>query len=228
MTEFIFALHMPISPPSTDHAEPATGAADPAGDDVLCQPCGVQDPLHVRDDLGPDATAQSAREIPEVYIPTAAEVARHNLTHMPYRSWCRICVACCKPNTPHRSLPPFSRRLPLVCLDYCFIRDSVDHDLLTFCVVRVYPYRAIAAIPCQVKGDNDYGTARLASFIYACGLPRLTYRCDQESALNTMIQGALNRLNIDGTFAGGVPENSAVGESQSNSYAERSVLEAEI
>ena len=47
-------------------------------------------------------------------------------------------------------------------------------------------------------------------------------------ALNKMIQGALKILNIDGKFAGGVPENSAVGESQSNSRSERAVLEAEI
>ena len=43
-----------------------------------------------------------------------------------------------------------------------------------------------------------------------------------------MVQGALRMLQSDGKFAGGAPENSAVGESQSNSRAERAVLEAEI
>ena len=63
--------------------------------------------------------------------------------------------------------------MPLLCLDYCFIRDSTDEDLLTVCVARADPYRAIAAIPCDVKGDNSDATGRLAAFIRACGLPRL-------------------------------------------------------
>ena len=42
-----------------------------------------------------------------------------------------------------------------------------------------------------------------------------------------MISSALSRLGKEGSFAGGVQENSAVGESQSNSRAERAVQEVE-
>ena len=107
--------------------------------------------------------------------------------------------------------------------DYCFVRDRHDQDLLTVLVARLYPSRAIIAIPCDVKGPDEYATKRLAAFLKASGVERLVYMCDQESALRTMIDSALQLLRREGTYMGAVPERSAVGESQSNGRAERSV-----
>ena len=45
---------------------------------------------------------QTGMPLPEPYVPTAAEVAAHNLTHLPYRCWCPHCVAARRPNTQHR------------------------------------------------------------------------------------------------------------------------------
>ena len=36
--------------------------------------------------------------------PSAEDVAFHNLTHFPYRSWCKHCVACKRTNTIHKSV----------------------------------------------------------------------------------------------------------------------------
>ena len=41
-----------------------------------------------------------AQGLPEPRQPTKAEVARHNLTHLPYRSWCPHCLAARRPNAP--------------------------------------------------------------------------------------------------------------------------------
>ena len=59
----------------------------------------VGDEAKIVDDSGRDGAgnivqAQRPRDLPEVYVPSPAEVARHNLTHLPYRRWCKICVAC--------------------------------------------------------------------------------------------------------------------------------------
>ena len=51
------------------------------------------------------------KALPEVYEPTAEEVAKHSLTHLPYRRWCKWCVAARMANVPHWSLPPFSREV---------------------------------------------------------------------------------------------------------------------
>ena len=60
---------------------------------------------------------RKAKPLPEVKPPTAAEEARHRLTHIPYRRWCRWCVMARMLNTPHRRLPPFSREIPLIVFD---------------------------------------------------------------------------------------------------------------
>ena len=46
---------------------------------------------------------------------------------------------------------------------------------------------------------------------------------DQESALRSVIEGALKECEKDGEWVGGVPAMSAAGESQSNGRAERTV-----
>ena len=112
--------------------------------------------------------------------------------------------------------------------NYCFVRNARDEDLLVLIVIRIYPWLATYCIPCDVKGSDVYAENKLSGCIRSCGVVRMAYMCDQESALNVMMQAALRLLKLDGEFAGGVPENSAVGESQSNSRAERAVLEAEL
>ena len=68
-------------------------------------------------DVPPVEGAQTPKALPDVKPRTAAEVALHNLTHLPYRKWCRWCVAARRPNTPHLGLQPLSRILPLLCID---------------------------------------------------------------------------------------------------------------
>ena len=152
----ICALRSPVSPSASgpkDHIPTPSIPAEDVGDDaaeLLCRPCAV-------DDLAGDpereghAAAQRPRALPDVYVPTKAEVERHNLTHLPYRNWCRICVAGKKPNTPHRSLPPYSRRIPLLVLDYASLRAKDDTVLLTMCSGRLYPWRDVASIVCETK-----------------------------------------------------------------------------
>ena len=45
--------------------------------------------------------AKRARMPPTPPKPTDLEVMTHNLTHMPYRSWCEICVKARGKNEPH-------------------------------------------------------------------------------------------------------------------------------
>ena len=54
-------------------------------------------------DVEDDTVVQPAKALPQPKVPTAAEVAAHCLTHLPYRSWCPHCVASRRPNTQHRS-----------------------------------------------------------------------------------------------------------------------------
>ena len=82
-------------------------------------------------------------------------------------------------------------------------------------------------IPCEQKGEDTYAINRLANFIKNSGVRKLVYMADQESALATLMSKAVHKVGITGELVSAVPENSSVGESQSNGRAERAVQEAE-
>ena len=49
-----------------------------------------------------DAEVRQPNTIPSPLDPTAEEVAQHNLSHLPFRSWCPACVGAKAPAQPHR------------------------------------------------------------------------------------------------------------------------------
>ena len=174
-----------------------------------------------------DSKDHVPKTLPDVTGPTDNEIARHNLTHLPYRSWCRWCVMSRKPNPKHLRSHFAKRDVPLLVGDYAFVRSSTDQDLLTLFIGRIYPTRELVIIPCEQKGDDPYAVNRLANFIRNSGVRKLVYMADQESALATLMRNAIDKVGITGELVSAVPENSSVGESQSNGRAERAVQEAE-
>ena len=195
------------------------------------------------DDLveaGTEAEAQLPRGVPAPLEPSPAEIAKHNLTHFPYRSWCPHCLACRRPNAHHRQSRSHSatRKIPLFCADYCFVKESHDEDMATVLAGRLYPSMAVLATVCDTKGPKDErALARLTTFIKESGYPRLVYKSDQERAIAAMIEEALRQAGRTGvpedpdTFESGLSqaicEHSAVGESASNGRAERTVQAVE-
>ena len=85
--------------------------------------------------------AHGPRELPSPRTPSDSERRKHDLTHLPYASWCPFCVACRRANSHHRRSHESERTIPLLVGDYGFIRDSQDQDLTTVLVLRLYPYR---------------------------------------------------------------------------------------
>ena len=119
----------------------------------------------------------------------------------------------------HRRLPPFLRKQILFVLDDCFINHGSDKTFLTVLVRHLYPSRAIFATPFDSKGPDAHCTARLASFVHACGVQQMSYTCDQEGAVRTCMQEALEVAKGRAEWISAVPENSPA----SNGRAERSV-----
>ena len=168
----------PVSPPIS-----MMTAASSTGDAAL--PEEVHGEVVEKD--GKSVEGPVVKALPEVYQPTAEELAKHCLTHLPYRRWCKWCVAARMANFPHWTMPPFSRECPLLVMDYCFLKHPGEDAFLTVLVGRTYPSRAIFACPCSAKGPDPYATRRLAAFLRSCGMLNFTYMCGQESALRTMI-----------------------------------------
>ena len=176
-------------------------------------------------DLDSGVAVQIPRGLPSPPQPSKEEKARHDLTHINYRSWCPHCVFGRRNNTPHNTSQSSRRNIPLFCADYCFLRDIDDPDNVPCLVGRLYPSKAIFASICDKKGADDPVVKRLANFIKESGLSKMVYKTDQESALRSTIEEALRRTGRSGVFESfeAVPELSAVGESASNGKAERAV-----
>ena len=101
--------------------EEAPIAAD--AEDLTCIPCGDV----VQDDEG--VASQIHRSLPEPKPPSREDVRKHNLTHWPYRSLCPWCVMGRRNADPHfQAKGADDRYLPLLVLDYAFLRDKEDDD----------------------------------------------------------------------------------------------------
>ena len=167
------------------------------------------------------------KALPSPKLPSRAEVEHHNLTHIPYRSWCPICVAARRKNNAHRSGQEKERTVPLLCADYCFVRESSDDDLLSVLVGRIYPSTSLVAVPCERKGHDPYTIHRMTTFMKSNGISNVVYKSDQEPAIRRLLDDVVAEATKKGDVFGAVPEMSAVGESQSNGRAEAAVQQWE-
>ena len=95
----------------------------------------------------------------EPRAPSARERARHNLMKFPYRRWCRHCVAGRPSNVAHKRSTSGPRSRPVFHLDYCFLCDARDQDLLTCLVGRMQPSKMRFACPCDSKGIDPMRSA---------------------------------------------------------------------
>ena len=154
----------------------------------------------------PDGKAMPAKGLPEVCQPTAEEQAKHALTHLPYRRWCKWCVAARMLNVPHWVRPSFSRDKPLRVFDECFLKHSGQEKCLTVLVARLYPSRAIFGVSCYSKGPHPFVTRRLAAFLRACGVSNFSFMSDQEGSIRTMIDEAIQLTKGRGEWVGAVQE----------------------
>ena len=73
------------------------------------------------------AEAHDARIKPSPTAPTVMEVARHDATHVPYRSWCPICVAASakEDSHPRKGKEHTEMGLPIIDFDYDLLEEQL-------------------------------------------------------------------------------------------------------
>ena len=144
----------------------------------LCGVCGDDEDV-VQDEQGEGFIIPKG--IPEPKAPPIEAQRRHNLTHWPYAPWCPHCVMARRLNSPHFQARrgDQTRSLPLLVLDYCFVRNEQEQDSVTVLVGKLYPYRRTFACVVDTKGGTDgYAVDRLAEFIRTSGITRFVYKTD--------------------------------------------------
>ena len=177
----------------------------------------------VQDDEG--EAFQIPKCLPCPKAPSREMVRRHNATHWPYASWCEWCVSTRRNSDPHlRNKDGSNRSVPLLVMDYCFLKTVDEEETQKTLVGKLYPARKSFAFIVDHKGTDAYAVSRLTEFIKESGLHKFVYKCDQESSIRALMDESIKQCGRAGNWTDStVPENSAVGSSASNARAERSV-----
>ena len=203
---------------SASEAAPAAAAAAaaPAAQEEIAGAGEGGGPEHAEDAVVP-------KPAPSPCSPTRAERESHEATHLPYRSWCSICVQGRADNPHRRRAPPSAddeRRLPEVHIDYAFLRRADSDDLAKLVILKALPSRAMRAWVVPSKGVVDGSTAeRVYKGIREMGIRApCIIKCDGEPAVEALREEVMNRMG-----EGAVPQNPPVGESQSNGVIENGV-----
>ena len=70
-------------------------------------------------------------------LPSQEEIDLHELTHLPFRNWCRHCVKGCGLETSQKKVERDVGAIPEDHFDYCFLSEDVGADnMLTVLVAR--------------------------------------------------------------------------------------------
>ena len=120
--------------------------------------------------------------------PTPEERAKHDLTHLPARPWCPVCVEARATEDPHYKQTSEEKKAGLaqICSDYCEIGENeADKTDKQCCIVaRDRWTQAMHAALLSCKGTGDETAAiGLRDFIYSTGYTRLELKTDGEPAL---------------------------------------------
>ena len=112
--------------------------------------------------------------------PTAAEREEHELTHLPYRAWCRHCVRGRRKSEAHRELDAESQHtVPHVSIDYCFLGQD-ESKCMPVLVQRDRKTRFTFSEVVPVKGTgHPYCVKQTVANLVTLGHPKLLLKCDQ-------------------------------------------------
>ena len=164
--------------------------------------------------------ARKAKGIKVDERPTQEEVDLHELTHLPFRSWCAHCVKGKAKGLPHHKSDSNST-IPVVSIDYTFMRDGKKEDDESGMPIMVLKDRETGKILSRVypaKGVTNYTVKRLSSDIQLLGHKKVILKSDNENAIVALKKAVKNERPEDIQL-----EESPAYDSKSNGDAERAI-----
>ena len=140
--------------------------------------------------------------------PSKEEVELHNLTHIPAKPWCPICIAAKAGRAPHRAVPPDEKtRAPTtIALDYlhlkadCTKEEDDSNNAWATALVGVdtglnYPFAASVL----KKGPNEkYIVSSLIAWVKQLCHRKLKLRYDNEPAMVELAERVLAEAANEG------------------------------
>ena len=157
--------------------------------------------------------------------PSQAEVDEHELTHLPYRNWCRHCVRGRGKESPHRKQEGQEATMPEVHWDFMFLGEENDPgNTMTALVGKERLTKMSMSTVVPNKSTGEFVCKRAMAFLseIGCKTGDITMKSDQEPAMLAILNDMAKLRSIEG---GGrfVLEHSPVGARESNGIVERQI-----
>ena len=160
--------------------------------------------------------------------PSEKEVVEHELTHLPYRNWCAVCVRAKGKDLDHRKEVREEREISEYCFDFCFPGDELGYKLTILSgKERLTGMTMGVAVP--TKGaSGTYMVDKAKEFVDEVGdsSGKIVVKNDQEASIQYFINDLVEAREEGRT----IREESPVKSSGSNGVVERGiqVLEGQV
>ena len=133
--------------------------------------------------------AEELKHVPAPVLPARAEVESHNVSHLPFRSWCSVCVRGRGLSLGHRKVDAEmmeAEEIPIVSVDHGFFGQPEDsaHDTLPVLIVRDRKSKGIWSHPVPSTGvTHPYPAKALMTELDFTEHKRVTLKSDQEPSI---------------------------------------------
>ena len=187
--------------------------------------CGDDQALEFEGEPEAEAGRRNPLKVQDPQLPSEEEVKCHELTHLPYRSWCSHCVRGKGKAIDHRKQNT-DPKIPEVHVDYCFFGSAADTRPRCILVAKQFGTKYLLASVVPLKGaSHEIPAKRMCAFLKELGLEHgdVVFMSDQEAALGDLLQEVVKRRGDAKTFV----EQSPVASSASNGVIERRNLSVE-
>jgi len=160
-------------------------------------------------------------------MPCEKEVRIHNLTHIPFRSWCPYCVQGKAVSGQHRAnLEKTDEEITTISMDYAGMKTREPNEE-TFPIIVIYDRKSKACFAHVVprKGVNEYAVKRVSQdLVKILGYKKFVFKSDQEPAIKQLKEAVIRQCKAGENQVDRIKEEeSPVGESQSNGEVENEI-----
>ena len=129
----------PVSSPNASASSGGRNPVSPVEEEIVetegeeAEEAEDEDVLKLKEEVGRKAVVEDKRELRKLgdaRKPSTEEVEEHELTHIPYRNWCSVCVRCRGKDLDHRKAVDEERGVSEYAFDYCFPGDEFGYKLV--------------------------------------------------------------------------------------------------
>ena len=175
-----------------------------------------------------DVTARKPKALTSPLEPTQQERELHNLTHLPYSSWCEFFVKAKGKETPSRRNLD---RQPVIQVDYCFLTTGDGCTTVTVLTAVDIQTGLGSAVVTPSKGKDQYCIAELKRFVFEIGRTYGIIQYDPESSLKALVSETLTELggmSMRATPRDWKQAHGFVGKSQQNFYGQARAIRLQL